>query len=80
VSLVIRIGVADDPPLHVVAVRRLNGDLSRDPEQVSNYEVSRYYDSVLPTLEQLTCRAEVTHRYGDGALVLAAKALAAVTR
>lgn len=75
VSLVLQIAINGEPPLGLVAVRRTSG--GEQPDDLNTYEV-RHFDLTGGSVRQVGDLAEVIHRYGDGAVVLAHKALGAV--
>lgn len=75
-SLVIRLSINDGPPVELLAVRRVAGD--EDDESQNLYEVRRF-DTRDGLVRQVVDAVSVVHRYGDGAAVLARKALEATT-
>lgn len=70
-SLVISVSVNDSAPIELLTAQRASG--GEDPDSVNAYKVTRYRDYAE------VGRRVVEHRYGDGALVLALKALEAFT-
>lgn len=74
-SLVIRIGVNNDPALELVVARRVAGGSEPDDENL--YVVHRF-DALRG--QQVGDSQTIVHRYGDGAAALASRALAAVMR
>lgn len=75
-SLVIKLSINDGPPIEVIAVRRTAGDETLD--SINAYEVRRF-DVKGGAVRQLVDTQVVLHRFGDGAAVLARKALEAAT-
>jgi hypothetical protein len=73
-SLVVRISVNDGPPIELLAIRRVAGDEQPDSENL--YEVRRFATAD-GMVRQVVDAKTVVHRYGDGAAVLARKALEA---
>jgi hypothetical protein len=74
VSLVIRIGVNDSPPLAIITARRTSG--TEDPDSLNTYAV-QHFDTRDDSVRQVGDATDVLHRYGDGATVLAQAALTA---
>lgn len=75
-SLVVSICINNQPPVALVIARRTAG--GEAPGDVNSYEV-RHFDTRNNNLRQAVDVVEVLHRYGDGAAVLARKALEATT-
>ncbi len=75
-SLVITIAVNDQPPIALIAARRVVGGSEDDSANI--YEVRRF-DLRGEDVRQAADVVMVEHRYGDGAEVLARKALEATT-
>ena len=73
-SLVIRVSINEGPPLFVVTARRVEG--GEQPDDLNTYVVERHE---MPWSAAAGGTTSVRHRYGDGAGVLASKALEAVT-
>jgi hypothetical protein len=73
-SLVIRISINNDPTLELIVARRVAGESEPDSENL--YAVHRF--DVSRSGQQVGEQRTIVHRYGDGAAVLARKALEAV--
>lgn len=76
-SLVVHICINDSPAVELIVARRVT-DAGETPDAVNLYAVHRF-DTRDGTVRQLGNQQTVSHRYGDGAAVLARLALEAVT-
>lgn len=68
-ALIIDIRVNDQPSLAILAAQRVEG--TAEPDSIGTYRL----DYLWARDPQLHTIGQVEHRYGDGAMVLAAKVL-----
>lgn len=73
-TLVVRIGINDGPPLALVTARRTSG--GEDTDSLNTYVV-QHFDLSNGSVRQVGDSVDVVHRYGDGATALAQAALTA---
>jgi len=76
-SLVVKVSINDAPTVAVLAATRMAG--TTDPDSIGQYSVNAWHvplgePGFTPVLES----ASVEHRYGDGALELVKKMIAAL--